>query len=95
LICEHLKPLSNMEHEIDTDSLADAVSGAVSDRERFMKAYLMTTGAVFGLITFAHVWRIIDEWPHLATDPWYILLTLATAVLSVWAWRLLRLSPRS
>ena len=56
-----------------------------------MKAYLLTTGALFGLITLAHVWRVIDEWPYLATDPWYILLTVAAAVLCLWAWRLLRL----
>ena len=35
-----------------------------------MKAYLLTTGALFGLITVAHVWRVIEEWPHLVTDPW-------------------------
>jgi hypothetical protein len=60
-----------------------------------MKAYLITTGAVFGVITLAHICRIIEEWPHLATEPWYLLLTIATAVLGIWAWRLLRLSPRS
>ena len=59
-----------------------------------MKAYLMTTGAIFGLITLAHLWRMIAEWPHLATEPWYVLLTVTAAVLSFWAWRLLRLSPR-
>jgi hypothetical protein len=60
-----------------------------------MKAYLVTTGAVFGLVTFAHLWRIIDEWPYLATEPWYVLLTAVAAALGVWAWRLIRLSPRS
>ena len=60
-----------------------------------MKAYLITTWAVFGVVTLAHIWRIIEEWPHLATEPWYLLLTIATAALGIWAWRLLRLSPRS
>ena len=60
-----------------------------------MKAYLMTTGAVFGLITVAHVWRMVAEWPRMASDPGYILLTLAAAALGLWAWRLLRLSARS
>jgi hypothetical protein len=55
----------------------------------------MTTGAVFGVITVVHVWRIIVEWPHLATEPWYLLLTVAAAALSVWAWRLLRLPSDS
>jgi hypothetical protein len=59
-----------------------------------MKAYLMTTGSVFGLIVLAHVWRVIAEGPHLVTDPWYILLTAAAAALCVWAWCLLRLLPR-
>jgi hypothetical protein len=55
-----------------------------------MKAYLITTGAVFGLITLAHIWRAIEEGRHLATEPWYILLTLAAAGLCLWAVLLLR-----
>jgi hypothetical protein len=60
-----------------------------------MKAYVMTTGAVFGLITIAHILRIIAEGPHLVTDPWYALLTVAAGALCLWAWRLLRLTTRS
>ena len=60
-----------------------------------MKAYLMTTGAVFGLITLAHLWRFYEEGPRLATDPWFVLLTVAAAGLSLWAWRLLRGVARS
>lgn len=59
-----------------------------------MKAYLITTGGVFGLIVLAHLWRIADEWPRLATDPGYLLLTAVAAALCLWAWRLLRLSKR-
>ncbi len=59
-----------------------------------MKAYVMTTGALFGLLTLAHLWRIVEEGRHLATDPWYVLITLVAAALSLWAWRLLRLSAR-
>lgn len=55
----------------------------------------MTTGVLFGLITIAHLWRVFEEDPRLATDPWYVLLTLSAAALSLWAWRLLRLSPRA
>jgi hypothetical protein len=55
-----------------------------------MKAYLITTGAIFGLITLAHVWRIIAESPRLAKDPWFILLTIVAAALCLWAFRLLR-----
>lgn len=57
-----------------------------------MKAYLITTGTVFGLITLAHIWRAWAEGPHLATDPVFVLLTIAAAALCVWAWRLLRRS---
>ena len=59
-----------------------------------MKAYVLTTGTLFGLLTLVHVWRIIEEGPHLATNPWWILITAAAAGLCVWAWRLLRASPR-
>ena len=58
-----------------------------------MKAYLMTTGTVFGLITIVHVWRMIEE-RQVATEPWYILITVATGALCLWAWRLVRRSSR-
>jgi hypothetical protein len=60
-----------------------------------MKAYLITTGTVFGLITLTHIWRALAEGPHLATDPLFMLLTIASAALSLWAWGLLRRLPRS
>ena len=60
-----------------------------------MKAYLVTTCVLFGLLAVVHVWRVIEEWPHLATDPWFALITVAAAALCFWAWRLLRLSKRS
>ena len=60
-----------------------------------MKAYLITTGSLFGVLTVLHVWRIIEEGPHLARNPWWILITIAAAALAVWAWRLLRLAARS
>jgi hypothetical protein len=60
-----------------------------------MRAYVMTTGAVFGLITVAHLLRIMAEGPHLVRDPVYSLLTVLAAALCVWAWRVLRLTPRT
>jgi hypothetical protein len=60
-----------------------------------MKAYLVTTGAVFSLITVTHIWRMIAEGSHLAADPAYLLLTAVAAALGVWAWLLLRRSARS
>jgi hypothetical protein len=59
-----------------------------------MKAYLITTGVVFSAITAAHIARVFAEGAHLARNPFFILLTLLAAGLSVWAWRLLRLSSR-
>src|SRR5437762_9835947 len=52
-----------------------------------MKAYVITTGAVFALLTLAHLLRIIVEGPHLAKDPVWVLITVAAAALCLWAWR--------
>ena len=60
-----------------------------------MKAYVITTGSVFALLTLAHLLRIVVEGPHLAKDPIFLLITVAAGGLCVWAWRLLRLSTRS
>jgi len=60
-----------------------------------MKAYLITTGTVFGLILLAHLWRVFEEGRHLATDPVFVILTIAAGALSFWAWRLLGRSGRS
>ena len=59
-----------------------------------MKTYVMTTGVIFGLLTLAHLLRVIAEGPRLATDPWYVLITVAAGALCAWAWRLVRLSTR-
>jgi len=55
-----------------------------------MKAYIVTTGVLFGVLTLAHLWRMVQEGHGLATDPWYIGITVATAALSLWAWSVLR-----
>jgi hypothetical protein len=60
-----------------------------------MKAYVMTTGTAFGLLTLVHIWRVVAEEPHLAKDPWFLLITFAGAALCGWAWRVLRVSSRS
>jgi tellurite resistance protein TehA-like permease len=54
-----------------------------------VKAYVITTGAVFGLLTLAHIWRLFEEGSHLATDVPWILITVAAAALCLWACRLL------
>jgi len=52
-----------------------------------MKAYLVTTGILFAVITVAHVWEVVDRRRIFTSDA----LILAVCVgLSVWAWRLVR-----
>ncbi len=60
-----------------------------------MKAYLMTTGALFALLTLAHLVRIVVEGRHVATDPVFAIFTIIAAGLCVWALLLLRKSSRS
>jgi hypothetical protein len=59
-----------------------------------MKAYVITTGVVFALLTLAHILRIIAEGPQLAKDPFYVLITAVAGGLCLWAWRLVWLSKR-
>lgn len=55
-----------------------------------MKAYVVTTGTIFGLMVIAHVLRMVWEDPGLASDPVYLGITAAAAALCVWAWVVLR-----
>jgi hypothetical protein len=59
-----------------------------------MRAYVTTTGVLFALLAVLHLWRAIAERHGLATDPWFIGITLAAAALSLWAWRVLRRLPQ-
>jgi dolichyl-phosphate-mannose--protein O-mannosyl transferase len=56
--------------------------------DRSMKTYVITTGALFGVVIVAHVWRVIVEGPRLLTDPFYILVTAIAVALFLWACRL-------
>ncbi|MGC8640909.1 MAG: hypothetical protein ACP5XB_13660 [Isosphaeraceae bacterium] len=61
-----------------------------------MKAYLITTGTLFGLLASLHLLRSIVEW-RTATGPWFLLeslIGLIAAALSVWAMLLLRRPAR-
>jgi hypothetical protein len=64
-----------------------------------MKAYLIITGSLFGLMALLHLLRGIAEWHSLTTNPGQFLgmaaLGVVAAALSVWAWRLFRSSARS
>jgi hypothetical protein len=57
-----------------------------------MKAYLATTGAIFGLIGIAHLLRLFLEGTSLS-DPWFLGTNLALFVvgggIAIWAARLL------
>jgi hypothetical protein len=57
-----------------------------------MKAYLGTTGVIFALVTVAHLARTPEIIREFQTEPWsavfYNVLTLLSAALAVWAWRL-------
>jgi hypothetical protein len=59
-----------------------------------MKVYVMTSGAIFGLLTIAHVWRVFEE-RHLAKDPFFVAATLVAALLALWALRVLRVATRA
>jgi hypothetical protein len=58
-----------------------------------MRAYVIVVGVVFGLLAVVHIWRMAEE-PRLASDPVFLLLTLAAASLSVGAFMALRRAAR-
>jgi hypothetical protein len=53
-----------------------------------MKAYLVVTAALFGLLTIVHVWRMVVE-SSVVSDPWFLLTTAVSALLCGWGARLL------
>ena len=58
-----------------------------------MRAYVLTTGVIFGLLVVAHVLRLAQE-PRMLSDPWWRLITAAAAVLCFWAFCVLSLARR-
>jgi hypothetical protein len=54
-----------------------------------MRAYLVVSGSVFGLMLLVHAWRFVVEGARLATEPDFIVTTLLAAGLCGWALRLL------
>jgi hypothetical protein len=59
-----------------------------------MKAYLVTTGIVFGLFAVGHVFELTSGLRSSASDSGFILgvsaIIVVSGALSVWAFRLLR-----
>lgn len=58
-----------------------------------MRAYVITTAIIFALITISHLVRMTVE-PRVLTEPIYVLLTLLSAALAIWAILLLRRPSR-
>jgi hypothetical protein len=54
-----------------------------------MRAYVLTTGVVFGLIVIAHAARIVAEGIQVAGNPFFVITTALAAGLVAWASRLL------
>ncbi|HEY0454900.1 MAG TPA: hypothetical protein VGE41_00890 [Verrucomicrobiae bacterium] len=56
-----------------------------------MKAYLITTGILFALLTLLHIWKAIDEWNYHTANTWtMVAVTFLPALFAWWAFRLLR-----
>jgi hypothetical protein len=74
----------------------DSGNPSTSFDEPRMRAYLLTTGTLFGLLTIVHIWRIAAESLSVMKDPFFLAMTIASAGLCVWGFRLLRTagSPR-
>ena len=55
-----------------------------------MKSYIVTTGAIFGLLLVSHVARLLVEGTYLIREPIFLLTTLASGAVFIWAITLFR-----
>jgi hypothetical protein len=55
-----------------------------------MKSYIVTTGGAFGLLALAHMARMFDEGAHLIGEPVFLLTTVGSVAVCVWAIVLLK-----
>ena len=60
-----------------------------------MKAYLITTGMLFGALAALHVYVVVQRGPALATDPWPAIVLVIAGAMSIWAGRLLFKASKS
>jgi hypothetical protein len=58
-----------------------------------MKTYVVITGALFALLTAVHIWRFIVE-RGVGTDPFFLIVTVISTALAIWAARLVARAPR-
>ncbi len=77
------------------DGLAYVARAKVFAGTADMKAYVMTTGVIFGVVVIAHIWRMLSENAQLATDPAYLAITITAGALCLWAVSLIMRSPRA
>jgi Na+-transporting NADH:ubiquinone oxidoreductase subunit NqrD len=58
-----------------------------------MRAYILTSGILFGLVAFMHLFITIEHFRMPATDAWLVIAPGAIFVISsslaIWAWQLL------
>ena len=60
-----------------------------------MRAYVIVTAVIFGLLTLVHLWRVAAESASLAHQPEYVVITALSALLCGWGiWVLVR-PPRT
>ena len=59
-----------------------------------MRAYIVITGVLFGLLTAAHIWRVFVEGAQMMRDPFFSATTVIAGALCVWAWWLARSAAR-
>ena len=55
-----------------------------------MKAYVLASGGIFGLIVAAHALRLLAEGTRVVRDPVFVLFTAMAAVMCVWAFSVYR-----
>jgi hypothetical protein len=59
-----------------------------------MRAYIITTGTLFGALALAHVSRVFWESQALAKDPENVIVGLIALALSIWAFSVVRRPAR-
>jgi hypothetical protein len=56
-----------------------------------MRAYVIVTAVIFGLLTVMHIWRMAVESAELAHQPPYVAIIVLSALLCAWGvWVLVR-----
>lgn len=58
-----------------------------------MKAYVLVTGAAFGLLVIAHIARIFLEGAQVAREPVFAATTIAALGMTIWSWRIYKQLP--